>query len=67
MSRFDTYKTAFPNAQLTRSPSGVLEVRFHTDGGKLVSHTHEVSYRQLSLLPSHPRKQIVQEPFICRP
>ena len=36
MSRFDTYNTAFPNALLTRSPTGVLGIRFHTDGGKLV-------------------------------
>lgn len=43
MSRFKTYKDIFPNAELTRSESGVLEVRLHTDGGKLVfnGHTHE--------------------------
>ncbi len=43
MSKFDSYKNAFPNARLTRSPSGVLEVALHTDGGKLVfnGHTHE--------------------------
>ena len=43
MSRFDTYKNSFPNARLTRSPSGVLEVALHTDGGKLLfdGHTHE--------------------------
>ncbi len=43
MSRFDTYKNSFPNARLTRSASGVLEIVFHTDGGKLVfnGHTHE--------------------------
>jgi len=43
MSRFDTYKNSFPNARLTRSASGVLEVALHTDGGKLVfnGHTHE--------------------------
>lgn len=43
MSKFDSYKNAFPNARLTRSPSGVLEVTLHTDGGKLVfnGHTHE--------------------------
>ena len=40
MSRFSAYKDAFPNAQLTRSDSGVLEVRFHTDGGKLVFNGH---------------------------
>ncbi len=43
MSRFDTYKNNFPNARLTRSPSGVLEIAFHSDGDKLVfnGHTHE--------------------------
>lgn len=43
MSRFATYQTAFPNARLTRSESGVLEIALHTDGGKLVfnGHTHE--------------------------
>ena len=43
MSRFDTYRNAYPNARLSRSPSGVLEVALHTDGGKLVfnGHTHE--------------------------
>lgn len=43
MSRFDTYRDAFPNARLTRSENGVLEIALHTDGGKLVfnGHTHE--------------------------
>lgn len=43
MSKFETYKNSFPNARLTRTPSGVLEVALHTDGGKLVfnGHTHE--------------------------
>ena len=43
MSRFEDYRDAFPNARLTRSASGVLEVALHTDGGELVfnGHTHE--------------------------
>jgi len=43
MSKFESYKDTFPNARLTRSSSGVLEVALHTDGGKLVfnGHTHE--------------------------
>ncbi|MFQ6163404.1 enoyl-CoA hydratase/isomerase family protein [Sinorhizobium meliloti] len=43
MSKFEAYKNSFPNARLTRSPSGVLEVALHTGGGKLVfnGHTHE--------------------------
>jgi len=43
MTRFDTYRNTFPNARLTRSPSGVLEVALHTKGDTLVfdGHTHE--------------------------
>lgn len=61
MSRFDTYKTAFPNAQLTRSPSGVLEVRFHTDGGKLVfnGHTHEQFVDLFHQIGADPDNRVV--------
>ncbi|MDQ7250427.1 enoyl-CoA hydratase/isomerase family protein [Dongia sedimenti] len=43
MSNFNNYKDSFPNARMTRSKSGVLEVALHTDGGKLKfnGHTHE--------------------------
>ena len=43
MFRFETYRDAFPNARLTRSGSGVLEIALHSGGGKLVfdGHTHE--------------------------
>jgi enoyl-CoA hydratase/carnithine racemase len=43
MSRFDTYRQSFPNARLTRSKSGVLEVALHTGGDTLIfdGHTHE--------------------------
>jgi hypothetical protein len=43
MSRFDTYRDSFPNARLTRSNTGVLEVALHSNGGTLVfnGHTHE--------------------------
>jgi enoyl-CoA hydratase/carnithine racemase len=43
MTRFALYRDSFPNARLTRSPSGVLEVALHTNGGTLVfnGHTHE--------------------------
>lgn len=43
MINFDVYRNAFPNAHLTRKPNGVLEVRLHTNDGKLVfnGHTHE--------------------------
>lgn len=43
MTRFADYQNSFPNARLTRSATGVLEVALHTNGGKLVfnGHTHE--------------------------
>jgi enoyl-CoA hydratase/carnithine racemase len=43
MTKFEAYRDTFPNARLSRKPNGVLEVRLHTDGGKLVfnGHTHE--------------------------
>src|ERR1700758_4931440 len=43
MTRFDSYRDSFPNARLSRSPTGVLEVALHTDGGTLVfnGYTHE--------------------------
>ncbi len=43
MSRFETYRKNFPNARLTRSATGVLEIALHTDGEKLLfnGHTHE--------------------------
>jgi enoyl-CoA hydratase/carnithine racemase len=43
MTEFANYRDSFPNARLTRSPSGVLEVALHSDGGTLVfnGHTHE--------------------------
>jgi enoyl-CoA hydratase/carnithine racemase len=43
MARLDTYKNAFPHAELNRSPQGVLEVILHTNRKSLVfnGHTHE--------------------------
>ena len=43
INRFEAYRDSFPNARLTRSKTGVLEVALHTDGGTLVfnGHTHE--------------------------
>ena len=43
MSHFDAYRDSFPNARLTRSKTGVLEVALHTDGGTLAfnGYTHE--------------------------
>ena len=43
MASFDTYKDSFSFAKLTRKENGVVEIRLHTDGGKLAfnGHTHE--------------------------
>jgi enoyl-CoA hydratase/carnithine racemase len=43
MNRLTSYRDVFPNARLSRSESGVLEVALHTEGGPLVfnGHTHE--------------------------
>src|ERR1700686_4611404 len=43
MSHFDAYRDSFPNARLTRSKTGVLEVALHTKGGTLAfnGYTHE--------------------------
>ena len=43
MSSFDAYCNSFPNAHLTRSKTGVLEVALHTNGGTLIfnGHVHE--------------------------
>jgi enoyl-CoA hydratase/carnithine racemase len=43
MTRFASYHDSFPNARLARSDNGVLEVKLHTNGGKLVFNgfTHE--------------------------
>lgn len=61
MSRFENYKDSFANAALTRSPSGVLEVRFHTDGGKLVfnGRTHEQFVDLFHQIGSDPDNRVV--------
>jgi enoyl-CoA hydratase/carnithine racemase len=43
MSKLTDYQSRFPNARLTRSKSGVLEVVLHTNGGTLLfnGRTHE--------------------------
>ena len=43
MSYFDAYRDSFPNARLTRSKTGVLEVALHTNDGTLAfnGYTHE--------------------------
>ncbi|HYZ16703.1 MAG TPA: enoyl-CoA hydratase/isomerase family protein [Candidatus Acidoferrum sp.] len=43
MATFDAYENKFPHAKLSRSPEGVLEVVFHTNGGTLIfnGYVHE--------------------------
>jgi enoyl-CoA hydratase/carnithine racemase len=61
MSRFDTYREGFPNARLTRSKTGVLEVMVHTDGGTLVfnGYTHEQFVDLFHAIGSDPDNRVV--------
>jgi enoyl-CoA hydratase/carnithine racemase len=61
MARFDTYSASFPNARLSRSKAGVLEVALHTDGGTLVfdGHTHEQFVDLFHAVGSDPDNRVV--------
>lgn len=61
MSRFDHYRNAYPNARLTRTPAGVLEVALHTEGGKLIfnGHTHEQFVDLFHDIGSDPDNRVV--------
>jgi enoyl-CoA hydratase/carnithine racemase len=61
MRRFETYRDSFPNARLTRSPAGVLEVALHTDGDTLVfnGHTHEQFVDLFHAIGSDPDNRVV--------
>ena len=61
MSRFDDYRVSFPNARLTRSKSGVLEVAFHTDGDSLIfnGYTHEQFVDLFQAIASDPDNRVV--------
>ncbi|SER55130.1 Enoyl-CoA hydratase/carnithine racemase [Faunimonas pinastri] len=61
MSRFEAYRDSFPNARLTRTQSGVLEVALHTAGGKLVfdGHTHEQFVELFHAIGSDPDNRVV--------
>jgi len=61
MSHLDTYRDSFPNARLTRSKSGVLEVVLHTDGGTLIfdGHTHEQFVELFHAIGSDPDNHVV--------
>jgi enoyl-CoA hydratase/carnithine racemase len=61
MTRFESYRGSFPNARLTRSKSGVLEVALHTDGGTLIfnGHTHEQFVDLFHAVGSDPDNRVV--------
>ena len=61
MSRFADYRHTYPNARLSRSPDGVLEIALHTDGGKLIfnGHTHEQFVDLFHDVGSDPDNRVV--------
>jgi enoyl-CoA hydratase/carnithine racemase len=61
MIHFGKYRDLFPNARLTRSQTGVLEVALHTDGGTLVfdGHTHEQFVELFHAIGSDPDNRVV--------
>jgi len=61
MNRFDSYRNIFPNALLTRSKTGVLEVVLHTGGGTLLfnGHTHEQFVDLFHAISSDPGNRVV--------
>jgi len=61
MTNLTTYHDCFPNARLTRSETGVLEVAFHTNGGTLVfnGHTHEQFVDLFHAIGSDPDNRVV--------
>jgi enoyl-CoA hydratase/carnithine racemase len=61
MSRLDAYHDGFPNARLTRSKAGVLEVMLHTDGSTLIfnGHTHEQFVDLFHTIGSDPENRVV--------
>jgi enoyl-CoA hydratase/carnithine racemase len=61
MNSFEAYRESFPNARLTRSKTGVLEVALHTDGGTLIfnGHTHEQFVDLFHAIGSDPDNRVV--------
>ncbi len=59
--RLDAYGDSFPNARLTRSESGVLEVVLHTDNGTLVfdEYTHVQFVDLFHIMGSDPDNRVV--------
>lgn len=61
MGSFDAYRDSFPNARLSRSETGVLEVVLHTNGGTLVfnGHAHEQFVALFHAIGSDPDNRVV--------
>ena len=61
MTQLAAYRESFPNARLTRSQSGVLEVCLHTNGDTLVfnGHTHEQFVELFHAIGSDPDNRVV--------
>jgi enoyl-CoA hydratase/carnithine racemase len=61
MTHFDGYRESFPNARLTRSKTGVLEVALHTNGDTLVfnGYTHEQFVDLFHEVGSDPDNRVV--------
>jgi enoyl-CoA hydratase/carnithine racemase len=61
MTHFDSYRESFPNARLTRSKTGVLEVALHTNGDTLVfnGYTHEQFVDLFHEVGSDPDNRVV--------
>jgi enoyl-CoA hydratase/carnithine racemase len=61
MGRLEAYRESFPNARLTRSKTGVLEVALHTDGSTLVfnGYTHEQFVDLFHAIGSDPENRVV--------
>jgi enoyl-CoA hydratase/carnithine racemase len=61
MTKFANYRDSFPNARLTRSASGVLEVALHTNGGTLVfdGHSHEQFVELFHAIGSDAENRVV--------
>src|SRR5260221_1979286 len=61
MYHLDAYHDSFPNARLTRSKAGVLDVVLHTDGSTLIfnGHTHEQFVDLFHTIGSDPENRVV--------
>lgn len=61
MADFDTYKSSFPHAKLTRSPDGVLEVVLHTNSETLIfdGYTHEEFMHLFHKIADDPENRVV--------